>query len=121
MSAHFLSLLVLGLAAGALSGVTGIGGGIIIVPALIYLFGFSTHAAEGTTLAMLAPPIGILAAWNFYQKGYVNLWAALALAIGFVVGSAISSRLAVELPSVTLRHFFALFLGALAIEMFFYG
>lgn len=90
----------------------------IIVPALIYLFGFSAHTAEGTTLAMLAPPIGIIAAWNFYQKGFVSISAAMALALGFVVGSAISSRVAVGLSAATLRHFFAIFLGAVAARMF---
>lgn len=118
MSQHLFGLLILGLAAGALSGITGIGGGVIIVPALIYLFGFSSHTAEGTTLAMLAPPIGAVAAWNFYQKGFVNISAALLLAAGFIVGSAFSSRVAVGLSSAALRHFFALFLCAIGVEMF---
>jgi uncharacterized membrane protein YfcA len=118
---QLLSLIALGFVAGALSGMTGIGGGVVIVPALVYLFGFSTHTAEGTTLAMLAPPIGFVAAWNFYQKGYVSISAALALALGFVIGSAMSSKMAVCLSPVALRHFFAIFLGAVAAGMFMQG
>lgn len=114
-------LVALGLAAGALSGVTGIGGGTILVPALIYLFGFTAHAAEGTTLAVLVPPIGIIAAWNFYRQGYVNVYAATALAVGFVIGSAISSRFAVGLPTIALRRVFAVFLVGIAAEMFFHS
>ncbi len=121
MPIHLLGLIALGAAAGALSGVTGIGGGVIIVPALIYLFGFSVHAAQGTTLALLVPPIGIIAAWNYYQKGYVNVAAALTLAIAFVVGSAIGSRFAISLPASTLRRAFALMAGIIAVEMFFHG
>jgi uncharacterized membrane protein YfcA len=64
---------LLGLVAGVLSGLIGIGGGVIIVPALIFLFGLSQHEAQGTTLALLIPPVGILAAWTYYKQGYVNL------------------------------------------------
>ena len=66
-------LLLLGIIAGAISGLIGIGGGVIIVPALVYLFGLSQHQAQGTTLALLVPPIGLLAAWTYYRQGYVDL------------------------------------------------
>ena len=65
--------LILGLAAGTLSGLIGIGGGVIIVPALVFLFGLPQHQAQGTTLALLVPPIGILAAWTYYKQGFVDL------------------------------------------------
>ena len=70
---NILFYLFLGLLAGALSGLIGIGGGIIIVPALVFLFGLSQHHAQGTTLALLVPPIGILAAWTYYKQGDVDL------------------------------------------------
>ena len=77
--------LLLGLVAGILSGLIGIGGGTIIVPALIFLFGFSQHLAQGTTLALLVPPIGILAAWTYYKQGYVDLHIAALICLGFSV------------------------------------
>lgn len=115
---HILGLAALGAVAGALSGITGIGGGVIIVPALIYIFGFSAHSAQGTTLAMLVPPIGLVAAWTYYEKGYVSIRAAVTLAIAFVVGSALGSQLAVALPAATLRRAFAVLLVLVAVEMF---
>jgi len=83
---HLLFYLLLGLAAGILSGLIGIGGGMIIVPALVFLFGFSQHLAQGTTLALLVPPIGILAAWTYYQQGYVDLHTAAYICAGFFFG-----------------------------------
>ena len=116
---QIVGFVLLGLLAGALSGLTGMGGGIIVVPALIYLFGYSIHLAEGTTLALLVPPIGILAAWNYYQKGYVNITVAVYIALGFVVGSVFGSRLAVVLSDTTVRRIFAVVLGVIAANMFF--
>jgi uncharacterized protein len=115
---QIFGLFALGVCAGALSGVAGIGGGVIIVPALIYLFGFSAHSAQGTTLALLVPPIGLVAAWNYYQKGYVNIPAAVAIAVAFILGSAFGSRLAIALPAATLRRVFAVVLAIVAVEMF---
>jgi hypothetical protein len=77
---------LLGLVAGVLSGIIGIGGGVIIVPVLVFLFGLSQHQAQGTTLALLVPPIGILAAWTYYKAGYVNLEIAAFVCVGFVLG-----------------------------------
>jgi hypothetical protein len=74
-----ISCITVGLLAGVVSGLVGIGGGVIVIPALIYLFGFSQHIAQGTTLAMLVPPIGILAALTYYRQGYVNLGVAALL------------------------------------------
>lgn len=75
--------LFLGLVAGVFSGLIGVGGGIIIVPALILLFGMCQHQAQGTTLALLVPPIGLLAAWTYYKQGYVDLRIATFICIGF--------------------------------------
>jgi uncharacterized membrane protein YfcA len=78
-----LLYLLLGLVAGIISGLIGIGGGTIIVPVLVFFFGLSQHQAQGTTLALLVPPIGFLAAWTYYKQGYVNLQIAAFICLGF--------------------------------------
>ena len=117
---HILLLLLLGLVAGVLSGLLGIGGGIIIVPALVLLFGFSQHQAQGTTLALLVPPIGILAAWTYYQQGYVDLKAAAFICLGFFLGGLIGAKIAMGLSNVVLQRIFgvALLLAALRMIIF---
>lgn len=98
--------ILIGLVAGIASGLIGIGGGIIVVPCLIYLFGFSQHAAQGTTLAMMIPPIGLLAAWAYYKNGHVNLPVAGLICLGFILGGYLGARFAVGLPEVILRKIF---------------
>lgn len=112
-------ILVLGLFAGIVSGLVGIGGGIVIVPALIFIFGFTQHMAQGTTLAMLIPPIGILAAIAYFRQGYVNLPVAALLCVGFVAGGYIGAKLAVGIPEVMLRRIFGVCLMAIAGYMIF--
>lgn len=111
--------LLLGLAAGILSGLVGIGGGILIVPALVFLFGFTQQQAQGTTLALLVPPIGILAAWTYYQHGFVNMKAALFIAAGFIAGSFFGARFVTGLPNLTLEKVFGTFLVLIGIKMIF--
>jgi uncharacterized membrane protein YfcA len=115
----FLGLLALGLAAGYFSGLVGIGGGVIIVPALVLLFGFTQYAAQGTTLALLIPPIGILAVWQYYQRGYVDVKTAAIICAGFIVGGLLGSLTAVNIPQDSLRKIFAVVLVILGIKMFF--
>ncbi|MDD5665655.1 MAG: sulfite exporter TauE/SafE family protein [Candidatus Omnitrophota bacterium] len=98
--------ILIGLVAGMASGLIGIGGGIIVVPCLIYLFGFSQHAAQGTTLAMMIPPIGLLAAWAYYKNGHVNLPVAGLICLGFILGGYLGARFTVGLPEVILRKIF---------------
>jgi uncharacterized membrane protein YfcA len=105
---------VLGVVAGMASGLIGIGGGIIVVPALIYIFGFSQHAAQGTTLAMLIPPIGLLATWAYYKQGYVNIPVAGLLCLGFVLGGYFGAKLAIGFPEVMLRKIFGVCLLVIA-------
>jgi uncharacterized protein len=112
-----LLFILLGLIAGALAGVLGIGGGIIIVPALVYLFSFSQKMAQGTTLALLIPPIGILAAWTYYKAGFVDVRAAGYIIVGFVIGSYFISRYAVSIQDTTLTKVFGVFLLVIAIKM----
>lgn len=98
--------IIIGLFAGTISGLIGIGGGVIIVPCLIYIFGFSQHAAQGTTLAMLIPPIGMLAALAYYKQGHINLPVAGLLCLGFVLGGYLGAKFAIGMPEVILRKVF---------------
>ncbi|MDD4956304.1 MAG: sulfite exporter TauE/SafE family protein [Candidatus Omnitrophica bacterium] len=110
-------LVVVGLLAGVVSGLIGIGGGIIVVPALIYIFGYNQHMAQGTTLAMLVPPIGILAAWTYYRNGHVNIIAAVLLCLGFVIGGLLGAKLAGSIPADALRKLFGACLMMVSIYM----
>lgn len=115
-----LLFILVGVLAGALSGLLGIGGGIIIVPALVLLFGFSQHLAQGTTLALMVPPIGILAAWTYYKQGNVHLAAAAWICLGFVAGSVLGARGAAVLPDIVLRRAFGALFLVLSLRMLFF-
>ncbi len=117
---HIFLLVLLGVAAGLLSGLIGIGGGVIIIPALVLMFGFSQHQAQGTTLALLVPPIGILAAWSYYRRGDVNIEAALFIVIGFLIGSVFGARMAAGLSDLVLKKIFGVSLLLIAIRMIFF-
>jgi uncharacterized membrane protein YfcA len=116
---HILLYLLLGLLVGILSGLIGIGGGVIIVPVLIFGFGLSQHEAQGTTLAMLVPPVGLLAAWTYYKQGYVNFRIAALLCVGFFVGGLLGAKLATGLPNVLLEKVFGIAMLAIALKMIF--
>jgi uncharacterized protein len=109
--------LILGLLAGALSGLVGLGGGFVIVPALVFIFGFSQHQAQGTTLALLVPPIGLLAAWTYYRQGFVDIRVAGLIAVGFVVGSLLGARYAMTLSNETLEKVFGVALVLIGLKM----
>lgn len=109
--------IVLGLAVGVLSGVMGVGGAVFIVPALVYLFGWQQHMAQGTTLAMLVPPIGILAAMKYYQAGHVDIRVAALMCVGFFVGGYFGGLIANQLPADTLRKIFGVALLLISIKM----
>jgi len=114
----FLLCLIVGLVAGAVSGLVGIGGGIIVIPFLVYALGFSQAAAQGTTLAMLLPPIGIFAVMAYYKQGYVNLPVAMFICLGFVFGGYFGAKFAVGLSQAMLRKIFAATLIAIGGYMF---
>lgn len=116
---EIIILLLIGLISGLISGLLGIGGGVIVIPALVYLLGYSQHHAQGTSLGLLLPPIGILAVINYYNGGFVNIKAALIMCITFLLGSYLSSKFAVELNEPLLKKIFAIFLIFYAIELFF--
>jgi uncharacterized protein len=109
--------IILGIVAGVLSGLIGIGGGVIIVPALVFLFGMSQHNAQGTTLALLIPPIGILAAWTYYKAGFVDVKIAALVAVGFFAGSFLGARVATHIPDATLEKVFGFALLLIALKM----
>lgn len=113
-----LILLFIGLLAGVISGLLGIGGGIVIIPALVYLLGYSQHNAQGTSLGLLLPPIGILAVLNYHKAGFVNIKAAAIMCITFIIGSYITSKIAVELPETIIKKIFAVFLIFYAAKLF---
>jgi uncharacterized membrane protein YfcA len=114
-----IGLVILGVIAGGLSGLIGIGGGIIIIPALIFIFGMSQKMAQGTTLALLIPPIGLLAALTYYKQGYVDIRVAAIIIVGFVIGSLFGARFAVKLPADALSKIFAVTLIIVGIKMLF--
>src|SRR5450432_4206490 len=93
-----LLIILVGLVAGMLSGLVGVGGGIIIVPALVFLLGFSQHQAQGTSLGILLLPAGIFAVMNYYKQGFIDVKVVLILFVGFLVGGWLGSKLSVSLP-----------------------
>ena len=114
-----VTYLIIGLCAGILSGLIGIGGGIIIIPALVLLLGFSQHEAQGTTLALMVLPVGILAAWIYYKHGYVNLPVACFICIGFLFGGLIGAKIANIISSAMLEKIFGFALLAIGFKMIF--
>lgn len=111
--------LLLGLTAGIFSGLIGIGGAIIIIPSLVLLFGLSQHTAQGTTLALMVPPIGLLAAWTYYKAGFVDLKIAGLICLGFFVGGLLGARFATELSEQFLRRIFGIVLLLTSLKMIF--
>src|SRR5690349_18633027 len=107
---YALGLLLFGGAIGVLSGVLGIGGGVVLVPGLMLLFGFSQPEAQGTSLAVMIPPIGIFAALVYYQHGYVRVPVVTMIAIGFLVGAFVGAKFVPHLPVEWLRLAFGILL-----------
>ena len=114
-----LIFLAVGLIAGVLSGVFGIGGGVVIVPALIFLGGFVPITATGTSLGALLLPVGALGAYEYYRKGHLQIGAALWIALGLFLGVWVGARLAQHLSPIQLRRAFAVFLVLTAGRMWF--
>ena len=110
-------LIVVGLAAGMLSGMVGVGGGIIIVPALVFFLGFSQHEAQGTSLGLLLLPVGILAVMNYYNKGYIDIKVVLIMSAAFVLGGWLGSKISLSLPQETVKKIFAIVLIYTAARM----
>src|SRR3982751_2844622 len=110
-----LIIIMIGIAAGMLSGFVGVGGGIIIVPSLIYFIGFSQKAAQGTSLGLILLPVGILAVMQYYKQGHIDIKVVGILAIGFLAGSYFGSKIALNLPDATVKKVFAILMIVIAI------
>ena len=116
---EIIILLLIGLAGGLASGMLGIGGGLLVIPGLVLFLSYSQKAAQGTSLALLLPPIGLLAVINYYNAGYVNLKAAALMIVTFLIGSYFSSKFAIGLPESVIKKVFAVFLLFYAVKLFF--
>jgi uncharacterized membrane protein YfcA len=111
--------IAIGFSAGILSGLFGIGGGLVIVPALILLARLTPITAIGTSLAALLLPVGALGAWEYYKRGHLNVPAALFIALGLLFGAWLGARLAQQLSPVQLKRAFAVFLVLVAGRIWF--
>jgi uncharacterized protein len=114
-----LIIILVGVAAGMLGGLVGVGGGIIIVPALVYLLGMSQKTAQGTSLGLIMLPVGILGVLQYYKQGHVDFKVVGLLAIGFLLGSYFGSKVALQLPQATVKKIFAVLMILIAVKMLF--
>lgn len=112
-----LILIIIGLAAGMLSGMIGVGGGIIIVPALVYFLAFSQQKAQGTSLGILLLPVGILAVMQYYKHGHIDVKVVVIVSLSFIIGGFFGSKLALSLPEATLKKIFAVIMILIALKM----
>lgn len=115
-----LLLLMVGFAAGILSSMVGIGGGIVVVPALVFIFGLSQKTAQGTSLAMLLPPIGILGVLLYHKSGDVRWDYALLLIIAFIAGSYFGAKWVQGLNTIMVKRIFAVFMIVVAVKYLFF-
>lgn len=115
-----LIVILVGIAAGMLGGLVGIGGGIIIVPALVYFLGFSQKTAQGTSLGLIMLPVGILGVLQYYKQGHVDFKVVGVLAIGFLIGSFFGSKISLGLSQETVKKTFAVLMILIAVKMLFF-
>lgn len=115
----YVSCIVLGVAAGVLGGVFGIGGGVVLIPALVFFFGLTQHQAQGTTLALMVPPIGLLAAMRYYQSGNVKLSLAAFICAGFFLGGWLGAGMVQNVPDPLLKKMFGGLLFLVSLKMIF--
>jgi uncharacterized protein len=111
-------LLIIGLCAGMLSGLIGVGGGIIVVPALVYFLHFSQHEAQGTSLGLLTLPVVFLAAFNYYKEGHIDIKVVLIMSAAFLIGGWLGSKLSLSIPEATVKKIFGVILMYTAFKMF---
>ena len=115
----FIILIVIGLLAGVLSGFVGVGGGLLMIPLLMLFLGLSQFEAQGTALAAMLPPIGILAAMNYFKSGYVKWEYAVVIALTFVIGGYFGSKMSLSLNPTTVRKIFGVVMFSAAIKLMF--
>jgi len=116
---NLLLLCLTGILAGIIAGSMGVGGGILIVPVLVLFFGMTQHEAQGTSIAVLIPPVSILALISYHKKGFVNYKFALILIVTFIIGSYLGGLFAVQLPEKELKKIFGVLLLVAGIKMIF--
>jgi uncharacterized membrane protein YfcA len=114
---QLLILVLVGILAGALSGFVGVGGGIIIVPAMIYFMNMNQMQAQGVSLALLMLPVGVLGVMNYYKAGHIQFNYVLIMAVGFVLGNYFGSKYAMRVPEHKIKFFFALLMLYVAVHM----
>jgi uncharacterized protein len=113
----FLILIIIGLVAGIFGGFVGLGGGVIMIPAMIYFLGMSQFEAQGTSLAVMLPPVGILAVMNYYKAGQLNWKYALIIAVTFTLGGFIGSKIALDIPVSTIKKIFGIVLLGISLNI----
>jgi uncharacterized membrane protein YfcA len=116
---HLIILIVIGILSGLLAGVFGVGGAIIVIPALVFILGLTQHEAQGTSLAFMLPPVGILATWNYWKAGHVDWKIALVLSATFVVGAYFGSSFSLNISDRSLRRVFGVLMMVMAVKMIF--
>lgn len=116
-----ITLLLIGFIAGGLSGFVGVGGGVIIVPALVYILGLTQHQAQGTSLLLMLPPIGILAVMNYYKAGNINWPFGIVIAAAFIAGSYFGSKLSLKLSPGLVKLGFGILMAYVSIMMIWSG
>lgn len=114
-----IALLLIGVCAGVFSGILGIGGGIIIVPSLVYFLGMSQHMAQGTSLALFMAPIGVLGVYNYYKEGLVDVKVAGIMALAFIFGSYFGSKLVIGLDPATVKKTFGVMMLLISLKLIF--
>ncbi len=118
MDTHtFIVLVAIGLAAGVLSGFIGVGGGIIIVPALVFFVGMSQHGAQGTSLALMLPPIGILAVYDYYRAGEIDVPYAVVIGLAFIVGGFFGAKISLRLSPHLVKFIFGVIMLYVSVRM----
>jgi uncharacterized membrane protein YfcA len=116
---QLIILIVIGILSGILAGIFGVGGAIIVIPALVFILGLSQHQAQGTSLAFMLPPVGILATWNYWKEGHVDWKIALVLSVTFVLGAYFGSQFSLNISDKALRRAFGVLMIIMALKMIF--
>jgi len=118
---EIMILILIGLAGGVLSGMFGVGGGIIIVPAFVFFLGMSQHEAQGTSIGLMLLPIGILAAYNYHQSGNMDIKAAIIVAFAFVIGGYFGSKLSLTLDQALIKRVFGVLMLFVSVKLIFFS
>ena len=119
--AEIIVLILIGIAGGVLSGMFGVGGGVIIVPAFVFFLGMSQHEAQGTSLGLMLFPIGILAAYNYHKTGNIDIKAGLIVAATFVIGGFIGSKISLGLDQALIKRLFGFLMLIISLKLIFFG